>query len=345
MIILISILFLFIILCGRYSISQNRYFSEVQKKFGYYLFISFLFFITVLRFNVGYDYHTYYVYLIAKESWGEKFFEPIPRFVLILARRLNIPLLFFIFINSLILILFIKGIQEESNNFFESFGLFLSLFYLTSLSTIRQWLAISIIFYGFKYVKQRKLFKYIVCVILATLCHYSAIVSISIYFIYNFINPKFSLVLCLLLFLCGGKIVAILLNLPFLSSYSHYFKNIYVHGGSKSVFIYYVLFLFSLIVYIKSKNKKKIEKLFSLVCYGLVFPKLLGPTMGSRISVYFDVFYIYLLPLNFDKIKDFGLRKFFMYIFFLYYVLYLVIDSLHDKGYTNYIFYFFKDGL
>lgn len=345
MYVLLFIVVAFVLCCGRYRVSQNLYENALSKKFGEYIFVAFLFIVTLSRYNVGHDYHTYYEYLTGNSIWAEQFFEPIPRYVLILAKLLSSPFLFFAIMNSLILIFVLKAIHEESDNEFESLCIFLTLFYLETLSTVRQWLGVAFVFYGFRYIRQRKFFHYLVMVILATMCHYSAILSISIYFIYNYINAKISIILCIGSMIFGNRILSILLSFPFLSSYSHYFEVLFIQGGTKSILIWYMMFVFSLLIYLKVKNRKDIEKLFSVVCYSIIFPILLGPSIGRRLSDYFTVYYIYLLPLCFNKIKAYGLRRFFMLPFYMYHTMFLIVDSRNDRGFADWTWYFLKDGL
>lgn len=309
---------------------------------GYYLFFIYLILLTICRYNVGYDYHTYYGYLIKENPWAEKYFEPIPRLLLIFCRKHNTPFLFFFSINVTIICLVFHSIFENSKNKFESILIFITLFYLDSLSIIRQWLAIAIILYGFKFIKNKLFFKYLICVITATLCHSSAIVSILIYFIYNYIPVKLNLAFSILCLFFGKYIITVIFFVSFLAPYQNYFTNLFINGGTKLIYIWYIFFVFVLLIFMRSKDRKNLEKYISIICYGLVFPALLGPSMGLRVSVYFNVFYIFLFPLVFNKINFNGLRYFATLPFELYYLLFLYIDSCNDRGYTKYIFYFLR---
>ncbi len=60
-------------------------------------------------------------------------------------------------------------------------------FFLT-MSGIRQWLSISIVCYGIHYIFDRKYIKYLFCMVIATLFHYSSIVSFAYLGIAIFLN-------------------------------------------------------------------------------------------------------------------------------------------------------------
>ena len=56
-------------------------------------------------------------------------------------------------------------------------------FYFDEMNIMRQFLSMSIVFYGVEYAKRKKLTKYIMVIILATTFHYSALFALSIYFL------------------------------------------------------------------------------------------------------------------------------------------------------------------
>lgn len=336
-----------ILLCGRFTYNgPSLYEKNVTKRLGYFIFCTYIFLIAVCRYNVGYDYAGYYNYLVAVNSWADTNFELIPRYIMKISRYFHAPWLFFLTINGLILILVLSSIEKESTNIYESITLFITLFFTDSLCIVRQWLAMAFLLYGFKFIKQKRFFPYLVTVIIATMCHTSAIISIFIFFIYNYIPVTINIIVSLFGLLFGELLLKLVFSyIPFLSGYYSYFESKVISGGTKAILIWYLIYFFSIFVYLKTRrgNNKKIEPLISIICYSVVFPRILGPTMGSRMSDYFNIYYIFLLPMLFDKLKPIELRKFYMIPFYLYYLLFFYIDSCNSKGYTNYIFYFLKD--
>lgn len=63
---------------------------------------------------------------------------------------------------------------------------FYMLFYNTSLNMMRQWIAMSILFYGLCYLLEHEKKKYFIVVIVACLFHTSALVGFAIYFLYMY---------------------------------------------------------------------------------------------------------------------------------------------------------------
>lgn len=78
----------------------------------------------------------------------------------------------------------IKLYYNHSNDYFMSAYLFIaSTSFLWLMSGARQFFAVSIILYGIDYVAERKTFKFLALVLIASLFHISALVWIPIYFI------------------------------------------------------------------------------------------------------------------------------------------------------------------
>lgn len=319
---------------------NQRYFSYTNKIF----FLLIVLFISIFRYNVGYDYHTYYNYLITENSWGLRYFEPLPRLILQIAVKLKSPVLFFVIINSIILLLIYNLIKTESNNFYQSFLIFFALFYLDTLSIMRQWLGVAFVVYGYKYIKQKKFIHYLICVLLATLSHSSAILCIFIYFVYNYIDLSVNIVVMLLGLFLGTKIINLIFDMiPFLSSYKYYLNGFVAKGSSKAVYMWYLLYAISLVTYLKTGFSLEAKRLLSIVGYGISFPKLLGPAIGLRMSLYFNVFYILLFPYVLKKYTPRKYQDLLLLPFYMYFILFLIIDSRNNQGYTKYILYFFKE--
>ena len=92
---------------------------------------------------------------------------------------------FYILSTSIIIVvLFLKSMWDYSRNFTFSVFLFVSMWFaFTSMNIIRQFVAVSIIFYGLRFVKKEEFKKFFICVILAVGFHTSALIMLPLYFI------------------------------------------------------------------------------------------------------------------------------------------------------------------
>lgn len=347
--VLIFLLVLAIVLNGRYTLVSNSNIKIMPKKISYWYFFCILSVFTCFRYNVGYDYPQYYSYLIeGRNSWAGEHFELIPRLILILSQSLNAPWLFFTIIGFFILFFIFKTIEDFSVDTYSSLIIFITLFYLTSLSSVRQWLAISIIFYSYKYIKQKRIIPFCLCVFVAGNCHTSAYLAIIIYFIYNYISNKIIIFSALLTMLFSKRIINSLLILLDLGKYQSYIENTVLsgNGASKINYVYYLLIFLNLLLYFYLKLEKSNNENTSLIAvttFGVFFPSIFGTSTGLRISYYFYIFFILLEPYMINRIKEKKVKYVFLLFFYCFFILFLLVDLKHDQGYSKYTFYFLKN--
>lgn len=63
------------------------------------------------------------------------------------------------------------------------------IFYPGSYNTVRQYLAVAIIVFGYRYIENRSIFKYIICVLIAATFHSTALIMLFAYFLFD-VNKK-----------------------------------------------------------------------------------------------------------------------------------------------------------
>lgn len=75
------------------------------------------------------------------------------------------------------------GVKKASNSYIFVFVIIVKYMLIASLEpTIRQFLAISIIVLSYKYIEEKKMIKYLLCILIAMQFHSSAIIGVIIYF-------------------------------------------------------------------------------------------------------------------------------------------------------------------
>jgi hypothetical protein len=80
---------------------------------------------------------------------------------------------------------FYRFIKKYSSDYLFSMIIFISLFFFGTMNTFRQSLAMGVLAWGFGYILERKLIKYIALVLLATLIHQSSLLMLVPYFLYG----------------------------------------------------------------------------------------------------------------------------------------------------------------
>ena len=334
----------FIIIClGRYNLAGYKLMPE---KFAYPYVEFFIIIITVLRFNVGFDWFTYYKIVYPKLNTDYvSHFELIPRFFCFFAAKMKYPVLIFFLHQIPTLILLFYGFKKYSLSRYESLLVFFCLFYPDSLSIIRQYLAMAILFFAFKYVRAKKLLPYLLYSIIAFFCHKSSIIAaIAIYFLYNIISYKISIIISLIIFTVSKIGRDVLLNIISASgiSYAWYLQVLnQFHGGSKVM--YFLLGLCVILIPLVFTKRGEIEskKLYAIVLFGSIMPVVFGGHFGQRIGVYFYFYFVLLIPYAFSKLKIYYRSAFFVFFYFYLFLLLYINMISPVPTYIPYRFIFF----
>ena len=150
--------------------------------------------------------------------------------------------------------------------------IFMSCFYLETLNIMRQYISLSIIFWGTRYLDKEKYLKFILCLAFAVLFHMSSIVCVAmIPFHYMLTNRKKSLWFYIVFFIGISLILVITAYFynTFFTLYEHYFEN--EKEGSVGLMNVYKLLAFVFVI-ITGKRLFKIDE-NSCLCLSPVFSK------------------------------------------------------------------------
>lgn len=272
--------------------------------------------ISSIRYNVGTDYKNYVglynkyattplqnIFLVTEV---ETFFVLVSKIAYIFN---NVQVMFFIYSTFTVGITF-KALWERKDKISISLMWFLYLFMIfgNSMNMVRQALAIAIIAYSYKYIENRQLWKFIICIILAMNVHKTAIIMLPLYFVLNFKNynkkdekiRNFVRILLLIIsffcIVCIEEIILFLVNFRGFEkyiTYANYDGNInnYSFLLKIIIFIFITIFIMPMIKY-NEKNK---------LYYYLLLLELVLSLLGykspylARVSYYFSITEIFLL--------------------------------------------------
>lgn len=124
----------------------------------------------------------------AGELWEYMWKEKSPAFVLfewIFYQVLPFPQLWLIATSAFFFIAFAKFIYENSETPVYSYFIFFTIFGTFQMTGVRQSCAMAVFLFAYKYIKEKKLLKYLLMIGLAYLFHKSAIVLLPIYWFKN----------------------------------------------------------------------------------------------------------------------------------------------------------------
>ena len=145
--------------------------------------------VSAIRYDVGWDYLDIYTngFFLIGAGHMPYYFSEIPfdwlvKIIYIISNQ-NPDWLFFV-CSTITFVFLAKSCKEQSVNIvFSIILIFLIRYYFLTLNIVRQGIAMSIILYSLKFIKEKNLKKYLLTIILASCFHLMSLIYIPIYFI------------------------------------------------------------------------------------------------------------------------------------------------------------------
>ena len=295
---------------------------------------------SAFRYGIGYDYYMYLQYITGEYV---RYMEPLPQFLAILSRNTS-PYLFFVLTSIIINLLFIislKHISIKDHKYDMRFLWYFGFPYLffSSLGLIRQFLAYSFIFYAICYFYNQR-WKQLFCIIIASLCHTSAIICIIYLLPLQKINRVILWISFLFSFVMGEFLIKgiaeINSNLYAYARLQEYIglEGMY-SGGTYLKFLIYTFSFLTLLKYDKIVNKNPDYKYYvSAAIIGAVFCALFSVSapISKRICTFFFMSSLVFIP-SFYSVYRIKLRHSFIIsiTLFIMYAYVQHVTTLNDR--------------
>lgn len=221
-------------------------------------------------------------------------------FFIVLALLIFIPLAFFIYRNS--------------ENYFLSYFMFVVLrLYDFSMNGLRQAIAMSIVLFAFEFAMEKKLWKFLTCVIIATLFHYSAIIILPIYILANIKLKKQHLYIVgiayVIFYFSRGYINNLAYKLYYINTDPSFVNHYEITGiGLMGVFIIAVVILGALLHNpLSAKTSRKMRTLFYIMVIAIFVHTLsTGSYLFKRLNFYYLQYMIIFIPEIFITTKSYA---------------------------------------
>lgn len=248
-----------------------------NKGYFYALVLLPFYIIYAFQFSTSADYYNYSVLYTAIGYGIRAIKEPIiyGLFKLINIFHLDFQFVYFLIYGIAFLILY-NVLSLYSKDITFSMVLLTCVFFALTLHQIRQLLAVVISFAAFKYIIEKNICKFLFVVLLACMCHISAIIMLPAYFLLRY-QYKLS---DIIIFGCGciatgiviRKIIPILIK-QFVPSRLNWYNNFKNANFLKWDIILLTIFVFILLIYQKQVINNQINKIFinSFIIYLLLF--------------------------------------------------------------------------
>lgn len=277
------------------------------------------FIVSAFRYDLGTDYTRRYVFDYNRILQGinvpnlEILFKFLIKFCIIFTEE---PYLMF-GLTSAMIVGFILGTSfSKSKDKILSVCIFLlGGFFFDSLNIMRQYIAMSLIFFGYQFLlKSKKWYlAYIVTVIVATLIHSSAIIMVILVFLTRkmLVSWKWVLPICIIVVLLNENLMNIVGFFVQNTKFEAYLTGKFAQGEFSYLFVAENLAIYLIMMYIYLKNKKidniQTQDILFLNIQALA---LIVMVLGSvhmlfiRMALYFSIFQVISVPYYISKIPN-----------------------------------------
>lgn len=255
-------------------------------------------------------------------------------------------MVYFLFIALIVIGCYQSTILKYSEHLGISYFVFITMgFYTFFFNGARQGMACAVYALAISPLFDRNFKKYFFIVLLATLFHKSALITLPVYFIFNKANTMKTNALIVFIGCAGAYFLQSIVEIAsrFDSRYSTYADS-GVGGGYLIVTFICSLCLFFLF-YKKSVHvcQEQYGLFLNLFVFGAVIslvPTLFGvnPSGLLRLNLYFNISAIFLWPIVFKNLKTRSTKILFSYMFIALYVVYFVLTTQRFSNLTPYMF-------
>lgn len=233
-------------------------------------------------------------------------------------------------------------VYKYSDEYLLSFMAFISMFYLYSFYLIRQMIAVSILCISLKYIYEKKLIKFIILVLCASLIHGTAFCFLIAYPAAHYIKADGKNYLIVLISVIIAKITPGIVYFFMSNRLRGYVENgVYDINGNISIFpmlIYIAILLFASYSKVNQDYEGKI--LFNIVTLAAaIYPFANVISDIYRLTIYFGIFSILLVSKAIANIKNPKTKIALYTLIFSLYVLYFFTRSLINMNAIPYEFF------
>jgi len=283
-----------------------------------------LFIVAAIRYEVGTDWPIYFDYYnwinIRYKDFSEKLFNLMNEFVYWLVNDFQGVIVLVAFLSYFFLF---KAIYEQSVSFpLSVLVFFVSTMYFASMNQLRQAIAMPIMLYAYKYIRDKKPLSYLFWCVIASFIHASSLVYAPLYLIVRWKPSIRQYVTVFVLCVVSLPVLHLLMEVIIgVSQYAWYSTSVY-NTGSEANNFYLLGFLFQLVLFVIMAYyrfaSEKEDPIYDgmLNCYFLsVISLLFTPVLSQilRISQCFGYCQILLVPRMIDREKD-RTRRIVLYI-------------------------------
>lgn len=315
-----------------------------NTKYGIYGAYLILIAISVLRFDIGNDYLAYTELIkFMANKFKLSYYVPLSNetrepFIYILTyifKESAYPYVWVLGVHFIVSLFFLyKAFEDNDSHFIGIMIFFITGMLFVYWDQVRQAVAISIIIYAIKYIKQENFLKYMLFVLLAATAHYSALLLLPFYFISK-IKPRKIIYITIIIVLALSNAATNYFNyileniialIPYFDTKENSFSYVQILStGYKIRVFFYSLVWSTIIFFLPDKQKVLINFLF---VGAIIFIMASGALNVMRISFYF----IFTMTLSIPIVLKIEKTRTIMLVMLVGLFLFFIRDVITDTG-------------
>ncbi|MBO5397370.1 MAG: EpsG family protein [Clostridia bacterium] len=234
-----------------------------------------------------------------------------------------------------------RFIYKYSNNPSFSFILFFSLNYFSmEFTLLRHYIALAIIIFSYDFIVDKKFFKFCITVIIAAFFHKTAIIFLIAYPLRylktGYKNLALMIFALLVSMTVGDKLLYIAVILLKHKKYLRYLNS---ESNNLTFFLMnFLIYIYFFLGFKKNKKELNYNILMNIYTIGICISTCtLFIGEAFRLSTYFTIFSIIILPNIMELIKDNTTRKIFVFSFEVLLILYFFFFTMNNTCIYPYI--------
>lgn len=287
-----------------------------------------LFLVMALRYDVGTDYmHTYrerFIMRLNGRDLSEIFEFGFVKIIDIVIFFTSNPQWLFVVCSIIFFVFTFKAIYEQSDNIaYSILILIIGNHFFGAMNLVRNFMAISIALYAFKYIKERNFLKFTFFIIIASTIHISVLILYPLYFLYNVKLSRKLVVVIIIMVIIGLPILNNMFRYiikNFTDYYWYYEKNEVIQLNTDIILNSVLL---SIQLYYYSKNKRNDKEynfyiIIELICLCISISSYIVPMIRRLIFIptFLQILYIpSITKFEKDKKTKFMINLFIIFLF------------------------------
>lgn len=236
----------------------------------------------------------------------------------------------YLFIYLFVFVVLFKTLRKYSSDYILSFIMATCIFLGLMLFQIRQLLATTICFAAYPYIEEKKSIKFIILVLIASMCHMSALIMLPGYILFRYRYRISDIILlsaaCFIAKIGASRLLPLIIR-KLAPSRLNWYMAYKDYKIQKWELILLTIFIFIIIIYGKRVSQKAINRIYinAFMIYSIMFLFCRWIPEVKRWGYYYFFPIIALIPNCLQEEKNKNAKLLYSFLLLIYLLIYLIL--------------------